>query len=133
MEQVGQRAAMLCTAGSSSSTQSHASGLGMGVEVPKDLYIGPLWAIIKQEEETAAGCAVRSTQRVLGSWMGDEENDRDWAAVCPVSAASLLTSMHRACQPAAKPCIVLQPQHQLGSHAACAAVCPWLKTNLTLN
>lgn len=32
---------------------------------------------------------------VLGSGMGDEENNRDCAAVCPVSAGSLLlTSMY---------------------------------------
>lgn len=64
-------AAMLCTAGSGISTQSHTSGLGMGVEVPEDLYMGPLWAIIEQEAGTAAGCAVPyGIHSCAGKWDG---------------------------------------------------------------
>lgn len=115
-------AAMLCSAGSSVSTQSHASGLGMGVEVPKGLHMGPLWAIIKQEEGTAAGCAVRSIQHVLGCWMGDEENDRDCAAVCPVS---LPPHLHAQGMPISSQAL----HHAPVPTPACAAACPWLKTD----
>lgn len=42
-----------------------------GVEVPEDLYMGPLWAIIEQEAGTAAGCAVPyGIHSCAGKWDG---------------------------------------------------------------